>query len=300
MNLFHLIDLQVHKSCIGPSHKHINPARLYQFIQCINKHASSSHGYLYNDIPNIHDFDKASFRGVPGIEEIERELKKLRRSYYPSSTWDGQTAQQISIAAPTGAECPLLWGLLEYPASTTHFKVPFCSIERFIQPALKHVSNILFIDRYLELNIGADDTSRLIKWIKHAPNLLRVVVFRQFFDNKNEFIQNINDFASKIPSQINARIYVIADKGNVAFHARYLHTDRFTLSIEAGLDKKNLSSKETDISLLNPGNRFTVEEHFNLKREQSFRTLSIWEKPANQVAFQDNTDQLKRKTSLQP
>ena len=278
MSILEYVDLSIDPDIIGSGSEKVSPQRLLQFVEYVRDHICFSKGYLFSAVPTASELCKnIRAPNLHLIPDFKKALMNIRANKVSQSNL-AITTKRIALDPKRKETCPLFSWLNALPPVRTHFRIPFCEMETFIQPALEHIKHLLFIDRYLKLDPVADDTKRLSRWIHGATNLTQISIIREKIDDPKEFLVRLNEFAKMIPTKIHAKVIAIRDKGKAAFHGRYIHADQFTIGIEAGLDKKNDSNKKTDIYLLNRDDHWNIDKEFVVLRSEYFQSIEAWEK----------------------
>ncbi len=283
MNIFEQVDLSIDPNLIGIGPENVSPQRLIQFVKHANDHICPSKGYLFSALPTINELC-INIRTPALKEELAKALLRLNTYRVPQTTAAILT-KIISLDPANKEKCPLFTWLNALPPTHTHFRIPFSQIEALIKPSLELTTRLLFIDRYLELKPGDDDTQRLLRWANGAISLAKLSIVRQYIPDHDAFLNSLNSFAKMLPPHIHARVFALSDKGKAAFHGRYIHTDQFTVGIEAGLDKENKQNKKTDVYLLGRDGHWDIDAEFITSRDQYFKFLDAWEKKPDSDCF---------------
>lgn len=270
------INLDFARNCVGYGGQRLTLGTVRQFLETLENHFNPSRGYFYTGLPTggLVTGD-AKLRNEFDQLPVLARLKNYRTNHAHSTT----------IAIPT-QQCSFCNGLHNIPPTITSARVR-CrpgnnSLDTIIAPILSTSAKVAFIDPYLRLTPN-EEATRFANWITNSPYLTHVAFIRGDRDAYNTFINHINNLNGLLGNArwnaLHIRAFVISE-ATARLHARYIHTDQFTLGIEGGFQFQNCGADEmTDVYILDTHQE--VDDNYIIDRNTHFTTVSAWDKPPN-------------------
>jgi len=253
---------------------------LTQFLDTLEKHFNPSRGYFYTALPRgTHVTDDSRlqkvFDSLPVLARLQKHLVIAGQD---------TTVSFSHLTTP----CPFCNCLNRIPQTKTSDRAG-CrpgnkkySLDVKVGPLLSRSARAAFIDPYLKLRPG-DEVARFANWIKACPRLTNIAFIRGNRDPYADFTVHINGLRGLLDTArwdaLHIRAFVISE-ASARLHARYIHTDQFTLGIEGGFQFEGCGADEmTDVYLLDSHRQ--VDNFYITNRNSHFQTVSAWDKPPN-------------------
>lgn len=274
--IFQYINLDFARNCVGYGGPRLTLGTVRHFLETLENHFNPSRGFFYTGLP--------TGELVTGDARLRNEFNQLpvlarlrmHRANHAHST---------TIAIPN-QHCSFCNGLHSIPPSKTSTRVRCWpgnnSLDTIIAPILSCSAKVAFIDPYLRLTPNAEAT-RFANWITNSPYLTHIAFIRGDRDAYSTFINHINSLNGMLGNArwnaLHIRAFVISE-ATARLHARYIHTDQFTLGIEGGFQFQSCGADEmTDVFILDSHQE--IDDNYIINRNKHFTTVSAWDKPPN-------------------